>query len=100
MTLDELGIQLHDFWTRGQTLTAVEQMQLEEWYQQRDAAETEQLSQNFEVTEGLELQTQVEMALARLTTTIQRVQQVTAENEDLRKEISLLQDQLSTSRTA
>jgi hypothetical protein len=100
MILDELGIQLHDRWTRGQILTAEEQAQLDEWYQQRDAAETEKLSQAFMATGGSKLQTQIDMTLADLAVTIQRVQQVTAENEDLRKEISVLQNKLLTPKSA
>lgn len=100
MISDELGIELHDRWTRGQPLTAEEQLQLEGWYRLRDAAENEQLSQVLSSAEGSELQTQIEMALTRLTTTIQRVQQVTTENEVIRKEISLLQHQLTMPKSA
>jgi hypothetical protein len=100
MISDELGMQLHDRWTRGQKLTAEERAQLEAWYQQRDAVEAQQLNQVF-TTAGIPgLQAQVEMTLTQLGTVIQRIQQVTAENEGLRQEISALRQQLTAPKSA
>jgi hypothetical protein len=100
MISDELGMQLHDRWTRGQELTAEEQAQLEAWYQQRDTVEAQQLNQVF-TTAGIPgLQAQVEMTLTQLGTVIQRIQQVTAENEGLRQEISALRQQLTAPKSA
>ena len=100
MISDELGIQLHDRRTRGQTLTAEEQMQLEAWYQQQDAAEAQQLNHVSTTTEIPDLQAQIEMVLTQLTAAMGRVQQVTAENEALRREISVLQQPLVASKSA
>lgn len=100
MILKELGIQLHDRWTRGQVLTDEEQAQLEVWYQQQDAEEAKQLHLASTTVEISDLQAQVEAALAQLATVIQRVQQITAENEALRREISTLRQQLTTLKLA
>jgi hypothetical protein len=66
MISDQPGMQLHDHWTPGQTLTAEEQAQLEAWYQQQDAAEAQQLNQVFTAAGISALQAQVEMALTQL----------------------------------
>lgn len=100
MISDESGMQLHDRWTRGQTLTAEEQVHLEAWYQQQDAAEAQQLNQVFTAAGISDLQAQVEMALTQLAAAIQRVQQITAKNEGLRQEISALRQQLATPKSA
>lgn len=99
MISDRSGMQLHDHWTRGQTLTAEEQAQLEAWYQQQDAVEAQQLNQVFTAAGISDLQTQVEMALTQLAAAIQRVRQITAENERLRQEISALRQQLATPKS-
>lgn len=100
MISKELGMQLHDRWTRGQTLTAEEQVQLEAWYQQQDAVEAQQLNQVFTAAGIEDLQSQVEMALKQMAVAIQRVRQITAENERLRREISVLRQQLATPKSA
>jgi Tfp pilus assembly PilM family ATPase len=100
MILKELGMQLHDRWTRGQMLTDEEQAQLEVWYQQQDAEEAKQLHLASTTVEISDLQAQVEMALTQLATVIQRVQQITAENEALRREISTLRQQLTRLKSA
>jgi predicted nucleic acid-binding Zn-ribbon protein len=97
---NELGLQLHDRWTKAEVLTAEEHAQLQEWYQQQDAEEARDLSPFSTTVETAGLQVQVDMALTQLTTVIQQVQQVTSENEDLRREISALQQQLSTLKFA
>lgn len=75
-------------------------MQLEAWYQQQDAAEAQQLNQVFTAAGISDLQAQVEMALTQLAVAIQRVRQITAENERLRQEISALRQQLATPKSA
>jgi hypothetical protein len=100
MIFDEFGMQLHDRYTRGETLTAEEQAQLEAWYREQDAAEAQQLNQAVMASGISELHTQVETALAHLAVAIQRVQQITAENEGLREENSTLRQQLATSKSA
>ncbi len=97
---NEIGMQLHDRCTRGQLLTAEEQTQLELWYQQQDAQEAKQLNLVSTVLEISALQAQIEITLKQLATVIQRVQQITAENQVLRQEISVLQQQLTTVKSA
>jgi len=97
---NELGMQLHDRWTRGQVLTAEEREQLEVWYQQQDAKEAKQLNPVSTAVEISDLQAQVEMALTELATVIQRVRQISAENEGLRQEISTLRQQLTALKSA
>jgi SLT domain-containing protein len=97
---NELGRQLHDRWTRGQLLTAEEQQQLGEWYQQQDAKEAKQLNSVAPTTEIANLQAQVNLALTQLATAIQQVQQIAAENAGLRREISTLRQQLTALRSA
>jgi hypothetical protein len=100
MITNELGTYLHDRCTRGQLLTAEEQLQLEQWYQQQDAEEAKQLNLVTTVTDIPDLQAQIEMSLQQLVMVIQRVQQITAENQGLRQEISVLRQQLTTLRSA
>lgn len=100
MISNEIGIQLHDRWTRGQLLTAEEQTQLELWYQQQDAQEAKQLNMVSTVVDISDLQAQIETTLKQLATVIQRVQQITTENQVLRQEISVLQQQLITQKSA
>jgi hypothetical protein len=97
---NELGLQLHDRWTKAEVLTAEEHAQLQEWYQQQDAEEAKDLNSLPTTVETAGLQVQVDMALTQLTTVIGQVRQVTSENEDLRREISALQQQLSTLKLA
>ncbi len=94
MTSDELGMQLHDRATRGEALAAEEQSQLEQWYASQDAMESDLLQHTSAKLDVSELWTQVEAALAQLTTVTQRIQQITMENEVLRREIAVLQQQL------
>lgn len=100
MISNGLGMQLHDRWTRGQKLTDEEQAQLEDWYQQQDAEEAKQLSLASTTVEISDLQAQVETALTQLVTVLQRVQQITAENEALRREVSTLRQQLTSLKSA
>ncbi len=93
MVSTELGLQLHDRATRGQVLTAEEQVQLDRWYQQQDAAEAELLEVSQPRLLNLELQ-QVDQAVSHLASVVQQIQQTTAENRAIKQEIILLQQQL------
>ncbi|MBC7880127.1 MAG: hypothetical protein H7Y37_02235 [Anaerolineae bacterium] len=97
---NELGLQLHDRWTKAEVLTAEEQAQLQVWYQQQDAEEAQNLSPFSTTAETSGLPVQVDIALTQLMTVIQQVRQVTSENEVLRREISALQQQLGTLKFA
>jgi predicted nucleic acid-binding Zn-ribbon protein len=97
---NELGLQLHDRWTKAEVLTAEEQAQLQVWYEQQDAEEAKQLNPFSTTVETSGLHGQVDMALTQLTTVIQQVRQVISENEELRREISALQQRLNTLKFA
>ncbi|MEM9216758.1 MAG: hypothetical protein AAGD25_20710 [Cyanobacteria bacterium P01_F01_bin.150] len=100
MTPDEIGIQLHDRSTRGETLTSAEQDQLEEWYALQDAQELYLLQEEEPLSDLSQLRMQVDAALAQLTAISQRIQAVTSENDVLRKEIVVLQQQLVAVQSA
>lgn len=101
MISDELGMELHDRYTLDEPLTSQEQAQLEAWYAQKDSAEAVLLEQNQPQLPNLTmLQAQLDAALAQLTAVIQRLQQITLENDAIREEIAGLKQQLATPRSA
>ncbi|MBM4466478.1 MAG: hypothetical protein FJ014_13145 [Chloroflexi bacterium] len=94
MVSDNLAKQLHDRATRGQTLLAEEQKQLENWYASQDTAESKTLGLATGERTLATLQAQVDAALAQLMTVTKRIQKVASENETLRHEIAILRRQL------
>lgn len=100
MTSNEVGIQLHNRATRGETLTSAERAQLDDWYILQDAQESELLQLPSTLPDLSQLRAQIDTALDHLTSTTQRIQQTTAENETLRDEISELRQQLSAAKSA
>lgn len=94
MIPDNLAKQLHDRATRGGTLSAEEQRQLENWYASQDAAESEALGLAAGEKTLATLQAQVDAALAQLMTVAKRTQEIASENETLRREITALRHQL------
>ena len=100
VTPDEIGIQLHNRATRGETLTPAEQDQLEAWYELQDALESYLIQAEEPVSDLSQLRVQVDAALVQLTAVTQRIQTVTSENDALRKEIVLLQQQLTAGQPA
>ncbi len=94
MISNDIAKQLHDRSTRGETLSPVEQKQLEEWYANEDAAESKTLSLAASEKKMSSLQAQIDAALAQLTTVAKRIQEVASENESLRHEIAALRRQL------
>lgn len=98
---DELGFVLHDRSTCGEVLTAMEERQLEAWYAMRDAAEAMWLNPVVANAPDLAgLQRQLDQTLAELQTVTQRIQQVSSENLELRREIAGLYQQLELPRSA
>jgi hypothetical protein len=92
--------QLHDRATRGDALSASEQVQLDAWYASQDQLESALLSQN-QPAPGLDrLQNQLNTALAQLTTISHHLQELTTQNDTLRREIAALQLQLAQSATS
>lgn len=101
MISDELGMELHDRYTLDEPLTPQEQAQLEAWYAQKDSAEAALLEKNQPQLPSLTmLQAQLDATLAQLTAVIQRLQQITLENDAIREEIAGLKQQLATPRSA
>ena len=94
MSLEERVRHLHDKFTRGGTLSAEEQAQLDAWYAEEDQREGVVLSPAGASPRLAVLHTQVETALAQLLTVTQRIQTLTAQNDTLRREIAVLQRQL------
>lgn len=94
---------LHDRATRGEQLTADEQAALDAWYAQEDQAESHLLLARTPLETATQLRAQVAAAAAQLEAVSQHIRAVLAENEQVRREIALLQHQLtqpSTDRAA
>ncbi len=94
MISDDLARALHDKATRGISLSAAAQAELERWYALRDEGERQQLVSGSD-PETAVLRTQVNAALAELTSLSRGLQASTAENERLRAEIAGLQERLA-----
>lgn len=94
MTSDDLGKQLHDRATRGLQLSPQEQTLLEDWYAREDAGERSSLDLQAAGKTSAALQAQIDDTLAQLTTTVTRIQQVSSENESLRRENATLRRRL------
>ena len=94
MIADDTGQMLHDKATRGVSLSQDEQAQLDQWYMAQDNAEAAALGVTPPPTLA-DLQSQVMAALARSVSLAQRVQELTDENDALRREIGILRQQVA-----
>ena len=94
MVSDELGKQLHDRATRGETLSAQERALLETWYAAQDRAEMDTLDLTTPETVAI-LQAQVDSVLEQLETAAKRIQELAQENDKLRGEIATLHRRLA-----
>lgn len=86
--------QLHDSATRGAALSADKQAELDAWYAEHDRAESERLGLTDVPQLPVDLRAQVDEALNQLLKTAQAVQELTAQNDALRREIGELQRRL------
>jgi hypothetical protein len=101
MLSDELGMQLHDRETIGESLTTQEKAQLEAWYAQKDAAETAMLeATQVPLPSLVMLQDRVDATIKQLTDGVQRLYQITQENKSLREEIAEIKQQFTIPRSA
>jgi peptidoglycan hydrolase CwlO-like protein len=98
MVSDELGKQLHDRATRGETLSAQERASLETWYAAQDRAEMDALDLTTPETVAI-LQAQVDSVLEQLETAAKRIQELAQENDRLRGEIATLHRRLAQQAT-
>ncbi len=94
MDSDEFVKQLHVKASKGEKLSAEERKQLDAWYAKQDALESEMLSRPSNDKTIETLQTQLELSQAQLVAVMQRIQEVTIENDALRHEIAALRRQL------
>jgi hypothetical protein len=88
MVSNDLAKQLHSRATQGESLSDEEQAQLNEWYALQDKAENEILGITEHEKTLADTQAQVDAALAQLTVVTNRIQQISSENEALRREIT------------
>lgn len=95
MSSIELVKQLHDKATRGITLSTIEQARLDAWYAQQDQEEDALLTQTSPPHTLVALQTQVDTAVAQLHAVTQRLQELVIHNDTLRRDIAVLQQQLT-----
>lgn len=94
MLSDKRGKEVHDRFTRGQPLSPEEQRELEAWYAAQDGAEMAELNSPASKPSA-SLQAKVDGVLKQLAATTQRIQELTAENEALRREIATFRHQLA-----
>jgi len=92
---DDIGRQLHDRATRGESLSAQEQALLENWYAEQDQAESAELNRVVSGKTVMALQGQVDAALAQLDTIARQLQEIAAQNQSIRRENSALRRQLA-----
>jgi septal ring factor EnvC (AmiA/AmiB activator) len=95
MIADELAQQWHDKASRGGALSPEEQRQLDEWLAAQDLAESRQLSSADEEPALAALRSQVDSALAQVGTVTRQLQQLSSDNDALRREIAALRTRLA-----
>ena len=99
-TAEERARELHDKFTRGIALSTPERAELETWYAEQDRAESALLGSSVPGSSRPALQAQVDEAVSHLRTAAERVQELAAQNEALRTEVSALQRQLAQQSVA
>jgi hypothetical protein len=95
MAIEDLGPNLHDRATRGQSLTPEEEAALQAWYAQQDRAELALIVHTPEQDASL-LQQQVDVALSQLANTTQQIRRLVKANAALRRENARLRVQLTS----
>ena len=95
MISDEFAQQLHDTASRGGALSSAERAQLDAWLAAQDKAETTLLSPKNGEPAVADLRSQVNSTLERVGAVTRSIQQLTAENDSLRREVAALRDRLA-----
>ncbi len=99
MNSDDLARQLHVRAARGEKLSAEEKSLLNEWYARQDTMESSLTGQEPSFQKDATVsQDQVTGAMNQLVVLTQRIQQLSEENESLRREIAALQRQVVQKR--
>ena len=96
MISPDIGKQLHDKATRGETLFDEEQAQLESWYALQDNVENDILRVTGDEKTLVTVQAQIDAGLTQLKITTKRIQEIASENKTLRQENAVLRRQLAS----
>ncbi len=98
---NQLGQQLHDRATRGQTLTVEEQAQLQAWYDFHDQAEAELLRANWKPRfDSAAIERGILEQLDQIAVVTEKIRVLEIENAQLRQELSELRRNLAQRRSA
>ena len=76
-------------------MSAEERTELDGWHAAQDRAETTLFSRQSSEPAVVELRSQVKSALERVATLTRTIQQLTAENDSLRRDVDALRRQLA-----
>jgi len=94
------AMQLHDRVTRGLELSMEEQAALAAWYAQQDQAESASLAGKPASELVEELRAQIDPTLSRLRQVTEQIEAQVSENERLRRDNAVLQQELTETRAA
>lgn len=93
---ETLMYQLHDRFTRGETLSEEELHILQTWYDQQDTEEHARINQKGDETNiTVQLQQQIKQTALQLQTVTQHISATITANEAIRAEIIALQARLA-----
>ena len=98
MLAEEEGRRLHDRATRGIELTAAEQYELQQWYDCRDARDSESCGVIPTPDRVETLRTEVGQTLLRMQAVAQQIAAQAVENDRLRGENARLEQELRAAR--
>jgi hypothetical protein len=94
MAQTERGSLLHDRATRGEALSPDEQAELDAWYDAMDREEAAILADSHDDGSLAALRARVRASARQLRAVTQHIEELTVENEHLRREIAASQRQL------
>lgn len=94
MIPDEVGRQLHDRRTRGETLSHGERLELDRWYGDQDEAGDRELSAVDSASPTDALADEIEAVTSQLAIVTRDIQQTARESAALRRETDGLRQQL------